>query len=143
MLPGYPKVMKHPAFTKGVAQEVWPKNYKPRPGEVEFPGTADRFPDVTVTNPDQQEWHESRGYACIDGSTLIGTPADQGFQEYPKWVTPGPDAEDVLVTSVEHESQVMGHNKPKTRDKPKTVNKGGRPKGSKNKPKTDRMQAAD
>lgn len=111
MLLGYPKVMKHPAYTKGIPQEVWARNYKPREGEHEFPGTSDRFPDVTVTNPDQQAWHESRGYSAIDGSTIIGMTGQESYQEYPKWVR-SPDGEDILVDSVAHESLVMGHNEP-------------------------------
>lgn len=150
MLPGYPKVMKHPAFVKGIAQEVPPKNYKGDKTDW-FPGTADRFPDITVTNPDQQEWHESRGYVAVDGSTIIGTPVNQTFQEYPKWIR-SPEGNEVLVESIEQESQVMGHNVPGERGSPTLQQRkeaifpkrhGGRPKGSKNRPKTDHMKVND
>lgn len=158
MLPGYPKVMRHSAFVKGIAQEVPPKNYK---GDKKdwFPGTSDRFPEVTVTNPDQQAWHESRGYEAIDGSHVVNFPPEHGYQEYPKWIK-NQDGEEVLVESVEHESQVMGHNEPgklgsparqnqpknipeNIPDPPKVRKKPGPPKGYKRKPKTDHMQVTD
>jgi hypothetical protein len=150
MQAGYPKVMKHPAFVKGLAQEVWPRNYKPQPGEVEFPGTSDRFPDVTVVDPDQQEWYESRGYYPADGTpSLLGfTGPNAEFQEYPKFIRT-PDGEELLVNSVEEESKAMGHGEvpcmplvQTQSDKPPRK-KPGPPKGYKRKPKTDHMKVTD
>ena len=114
MLPGYPKEMRHPAFVPGIAQEVQPKNWHlTHPGQpwTGFGGSSDRFPPVTVTNPDQQEFHESRGYLAVDGSTIIGVQGIEQSTEYPKWIK-SPDGEEVIVNSVEEESQVMGHNEP-------------------------------
>lgn len=148
MLPGYPKTMKHPAFEKGRAQEVPPKNYKGDRTDW-FPGTSDRFPDVTVTNPDQQAWHESRGYVATDGSTVTVMSNDHAYHEYPKWIR-SPDGEDVMVNSVEEESEVMGHNEPGKLGSPprqapaaKVKKKPGPPKGYKRKPKTDHMAVHD
>lgn len=152
MLPGYPKVMRHPAFVKGIPQEVPPKNYKGERTDW-FSGTADRFPEVTVTNPDQQEWHESRGYIAVDGSSIIGVESHEGFQEYPKWLMV--DGKEVLVNSVEEESEAMGHNQPGKHGSPTREEreqaiaekparkKPGPPKGYKRKPKTDHMKVAD
>lgn len=157
MLPGYPKVMRHPAYEKGRPQEVPPKNYKGDRTDW-FPGTSDRWPEVTVTNPDQQEWHESRGYVAVDGSHIIDAPANQDFQEYPKWLVI--DGKEVLVSSVEEESAAMGHNEPgklgsptleerkaACAPAPKPKKKPGPPKGykkvAKPKPTTDHMKVYD
>lgn len=152
MLPGYPKVMRHPAFEKGLPQEVPPKNYKGDRTDW-FPGTSDRFPEVTVTNPDQQEWHESRGYYAVDGSVITATPVHAEYQEYPKWLSV--DGHEVLVNSVQEESAVMMHNEPGKLGSPprppmpgsvapvKVKKKPGPPKGYKRKPKNDRMQVND
>jgi hypothetical protein len=152
MIPGYPKVMKHPAFVKGIPQEVPPKNYKPKPGDVWFPGTSDRFPDVTVLNPDQQEWYESRGYMPADGTpSLIGaTDVASPYQEYPKFIR-SPSGQEILVNSVEEESAVMGHGEvPVDPIHPVALTKSGTPrkkpgpkKGSKRKPTSDRMKVLD
>lgn len=151
MIAGYPKTMKHPAYEKGIPQQVPPKNHKPQPGESWFPGTSDRFPDVIVTNPDQQAWHESRGYVATDGSRVTVMPDAHDFQEYPKFIKT-PEGEEVLVNSVEEESEAMMHNQPGKLGSPArkasepaiaAPKRRGRKPGSKNKPKTDRMAVHD
>lgn len=114
MLPGYPKEMRHPAYVQGIAQQVPPKNWnQTHPGQTwtGFSGSSDRFPPVTVMDPNQQEFHESRGYVAVDGSSILGTLGAESYQEYPKFIT-DPDGHEVIVNSVEEESQVMGHNEP-------------------------------
>jgi hypothetical protein len=147
MLPGYPKVMTHPAFVKGVAQEVWPRNYRPKEGEVAFAGTSDRFPEVTVTNPDQQAWHESRGYTAVDGSTVSGHTGMGVYQEYPKWIQPpgSEDGEQVLVASLAEESALMGHNTPGVLGSPPRPPMPAAPKrrAAKKKPQNDKMRVSD
>lgn len=160
MLPGYPKEMRHPAYTQGRAQEVMPKNWHiTNPGQEwkGFPGTSDRFPPVTVTDPNQQEFHESRGYVAVDGSTIIGIQGLQASTEYPKYLHV--DGEEILVNSVEEESKVMMHNEPgKLGSPPKNVGsepvvkfnkdgtvrkKAGPPKGYKKKPAGDKHAVTD
>jgi hypothetical protein len=160
MLPGYPKEMRHPAFVPGIAQEVQPKNWHlTHPGQpwTGFGGSSDRFPPVTVTNPDQQEFHESRGYLAVDGSTIIGVQGLEQSTEYPKWIK-SPEGEEVIVNSVEEESRVMGHNEPGKLGSPARVktmrvtkfNKDGTPrkrpgppKGTPKKPRSDKMAVTD
>lgn len=136
---GYPKTMKHPAFQKGQPQQVWGRNYRPQPGEVEFPGTSDRFPDVIVNDQNQQEWYESRGYLPADGSKPIHGEAHNEYCEYPKWIRDA-EGEEHLVNSIEEESLIMGHNKPEA--KPVRLKKDGTPWG-KRKPRTDHMCVTD
>lgn len=141
MIPGYPKTMKHPAFQKGMPQQVWGRNYRPQPGETPFPGTSDRFPDVTVNDPNQQEWYESRGYVPADGTPSLIGEGNHEFNEYPKWIKDH-DGEEHLVNSVEEESEIMGHNPLPKETKQVRLKKDGTPWG-KRKPKSDKMRITD
>ena len=156
MLPGYPKEMRHPAYVQGRAQEVQPKNWHiTNPGQpwTGFGGSSDRFPPVTVTDPNQQEFHESRGYVAVDGSTIIGIQGLNPSTEYPKYLHI--DGEEILVNSVEEESAVMLHNTPGklgSPERPSTVKlnkdgtprkKAGPPNGYKKKPVGDKHAVTD
>lgn len=55
--PGFPKVMKHPHHQPAIISS------SRIPGSPEH-GTPEKFPPVTVTTPDQQEYYESRGYVA-------------------------------------------------------------------------------
>lgn len=57
LAPGFPKVMKHPAHQPAVISS---SRIKGSPAH----GTPERFPPVTVTTADQQEYYESRGYVA-------------------------------------------------------------------------------
>jgi hypothetical protein len=169
MLPGYPKEMRHPAYVQGRAQEVQPKNWHiTHPGQpwTGFGGSSDRFPPVTVTDPNQQEFHESRGYVAVDGSTIIGIQGLNPSTEYPKYLHI--DGEEILVNSVEEESEAMLHNTPGKLGSPDKTNitlsqaeeialqpkvklnkdgtprkKAGPPKGYKKKPVGDKHAVTD
>lgn len=149
----FPKMMRHPSAQPAVLSTIFKLGYKPQPGEVENPGKPATLPPITVNDANQQAMYEARGYIAEDGdgmafanASAATIPAGYVHNEYPKWIR-GHD-EDVLVNSAEEEQELMQYNVPKTPVATVSTiapvkNKGGRPKGTKNKPKTDRMEVND
>jgi len=76
----YPFLMRHPNRIAAVVQR--PSPGKPlQPGELPQTAHAAIFPDVTVFNENDEEYHRSQGYM---GAGEMSD--DYAFQEYPKWV---------------------------------------------------------
>lgn len=72
--PGFPKVMSHPRYVPAVLSED-PKGF----GQAATPGSAARFPPVTVSTPDQEEEYRARGYRAADEAA----PGVVPYAEYP------------------------------------------------------------
>lgn len=77
------KHMVHPAHAKGTVTEV--RGTDPTSGRsyVDYQGTPDRFPDVDVYSPDEEEQYRAKGYHAF-GET---PPGAAGHQEYPLMLT--------------------------------------------------------
>lgn len=107
----YPMVMSHPNHvpattrrldngTPGMRGEMWG-------GDVQ--GTPEKFPQVTVHNEDQEEYHRSQGYVSAGDATEFNVarnnlnPAGYDFQEYPKWIDDG-TPEGSTVNTAEEEA---------------------------------------
>lgn len=91
----YPKQMVHPHAKKAVITTV--EGHDPGTGRkfMDYHGTPDKFPPLTVTNLEQEERHRAMGY-ILSTETVHMT----SYQPYPMWMThPDHDRADVLVTS--------------------------------------------
>ncbi len=90
----YPFLMRHPNYIPAVVQR--PSPGKPlAPGELPQTAHSAIFPEVTVFNEADEEYHRSQGYIGAGE-----TPEEYAFTEYPKWVG------DVLVSSAAEEAEL-------------------------------------
>lgn len=147
----YPKMLVHPGYRPAVCSTIFPLGYKPKPGETEKSGSPAILPPVTVNDANQEDYYLAKGYVpegttSSEATDEAALPLAYAYQQYPKWVRMYDD--DVLVHSEAEEHELLGYNPPEkvrhaSPDVPRKVtakNKGGRPKGSKNKkPAHDHM----
>lgn len=74
-----PKTMHHPGYQKGTFKPIPGSDNGRGPAFLDYQGTPDRFPPVTVNNPDQEAQHRAKGYALYGESTMNAI----AFREYP------------------------------------------------------------
>lgn len=89
----YPKLMKHPQYAAAVWETLQGKGVGLFTPDT-IMRSPERFPDVTVTNLDQERQYAARGYrpnnvansAEYEQAVLEAKPVDgYAFSEFPKW----------------------------------------------------------
>lgn len=78
----YPMEMRHPNYRKGTTKVVPGQDPNTPSHKLDYQGTPDVFPPVTVYNEDQENEHRSKGY--ISAAEALPMTA---YQEFPVWLT--------------------------------------------------------
>jgi hypothetical protein len=78
----YPKILVHPNYRKGTAKPVdtYDANGKK---VIDYQGTPDVFPSVTVHIGDQEELYRAKGYY----DPAEGEPSKMSYQDFPVWLS--------------------------------------------------------
>lgn len=111
----YPKVMRHPQ-TRPAVLAKW--DYTEKDPRKQVQGSPAKFPDVIVSNRDQEEQYAAKGYVPGGVSDpdayrmqITGNaPPTEKFVEFPKYLYRVKDGllEDTLVESAEQERGLEG-----------------------------------
>lgn len=104
----YPKAMTHPNATKSQITRIEGVDVAGRK-VVDYSGTADRFPPVTVTNEDQEARHRAQGYLTAEDHI-----EKQAYEDYPVWMSNSSTGDSRLAETAEEEENlvVQGYARP-------------------------------
>jgi len=89
----YPKTLVHPHARQGKATPVHGTDPESGRQFVDYQGTPDMFPPVTVSDPDSEALHRAKGYrpagesdAAAFANSFAAPPSDFVHAEYPKFI---------------------------------------------------------